>query len=211
MPTAADVYAAYPRKVGRAAAIKAANRAIAEVAKRPGMTPAAAAAWLLDRVRAYAATREGQDPKFTPHPATWFGQGRYDDEPETVRPGPAGSPRDAAAPRPPATHVGGSPGRLAAAAQARRRAWWADPAAPPPTPTEAHEPAQPAPAPTAAAPAVRSRPRRVEDELLEEFANVPDAEIARRREALPPALRGFYEALPLRHPALLAAVAGGAA
>ncbi|MBN2024392.1 MAG: hypothetical protein JW809_16545 [Pirellulales bacterium] len=75
------VYAAYPRKVGRAAAIKAIRRALDELARRAD-SPADPVAWLADRVRAYAATRAGQDPQFTPHPRTWFSQGRFDDAPE---------------------------------------------------------------------------------------------------------------------------------
>lgn len=75
---AEQLYDAYPRHVGKGAALKAIRRAAEVVANRNGA--ADAGAWLLERVKAYAATRDGQDPKFTPHPATWFNQGRYDDD-----------------------------------------------------------------------------------------------------------------------------------
>lgn len=88
--TANDIYKAYPRKVGKAAAIKAINKAlhfisggVAEVPDRidPHKTPAD---WLLDRVETYAtavAKWPKEERKFVPHPATWFNQGRYDDDP----------------------------------------------------------------------------------------------------------------------------------
>lgn len=40
------------------------------------------AAWLLGRVQAFAASPAGNAGKFTPHAATWFSDGRYDDPPE---------------------------------------------------------------------------------------------------------------------------------
>lgn len=39
------------------------------------------AAWLQGRVRAFAASPAGNAGKFTPHAATWFADGRYDDDP----------------------------------------------------------------------------------------------------------------------------------
>jgi uncharacterized protein YdaU (DUF1376 family) len=63
-------WAAYPRKVGKAAAIKA-----LETIRKRGAVP-------FDRVlaglRAFVATNP--DPQFTPHPLTWLHQGRWDDE-----------------------------------------------------------------------------------------------------------------------------------
>ena len=80
-----QVYGAYPRKVGKSAAkrkIKAALRGLVQGDGPEGVRddPAAAVAWLLDRVTAYADSRKSEDPQFTPHPSTWFGQGRFLDE-----------------------------------------------------------------------------------------------------------------------------------
>jgi hypothetical protein len=36
---------------------------------------------LLEKTLAYAQSRVGQDQQFTPHPATWFNQERFNDEP----------------------------------------------------------------------------------------------------------------------------------
>ena len=70
------IYAAYPRKVGKIAAKKAIENALAEVL----------APWLLMRVKAFAASPAGQAGQFTPHPATWFNRGSFhDDEAEWNR------------------------------------------------------------------------------------------------------------------------------
>jgi uncharacterized protein YdaU (DUF1376 family) len=66
------IYEAYPRKVGKDAALKAISNALRKIDKEPE--------WLLQRTIAYASTRRNEDPQFTPHPATWFNQGRYNDE-----------------------------------------------------------------------------------------------------------------------------------
>lgn len=68
---------AYPER-GRVAKFKA-LRAIAEAldAIEARGTPAPTA-WLLGRVRAFAASPLGQS-RFTPHAANWFADGRYDD------------------------------------------------------------------------------------------------------------------------------------
>lgn len=73
---AETIYGYYPRKEARAAAIKA----IIAAQKKRGAT------FLLDRVKAYAdavALWSDDAKKFIPHPATWFNQGRYDDDPAT--------------------------------------------------------------------------------------------------------------------------------
>ncbi len=72
------VYDAYPRKVGKAAALKAIDRAI--------KSGAITADTLLAKVKAYAAavaTWPEADRQFIPHPATWVNAGRYDDDPTT--------------------------------------------------------------------------------------------------------------------------------
>jgi hypothetical protein len=66
------IYEAYPRKVARPAAIQAIRRAL----------QAKSFDWLLGQVERYAEAVEGQSKKFVPHPATWFNQARYDDDPK---------------------------------------------------------------------------------------------------------------------------------
>jgi hypothetical protein len=61
----------YPRKVAK----EAAKRAWAAAIKR-GTTPAA----LIAGAQRYAIERQGQDPKFTKHPATWLNGGCWMDE-----------------------------------------------------------------------------------------------------------------------------------
>lgn len=82
-PTPEAIYEAYPRKVGRKAAIDAINRAIERHKAEEGTTPATP--YLLDRTTAFAAAVAGwpaDERNFVPHPATWFNQGRYDDDPK---------------------------------------------------------------------------------------------------------------------------------
>ena len=66
------IYEAYPRKVARPAAIQAIRRAL----------QGRDFDWLLWRVQKYAECVEGSSKKFIPHPATWFNQARYDDDPK---------------------------------------------------------------------------------------------------------------------------------
>lgn len=75
-PTPLQIYEAYPRKVGPAAALKAISKALK--AKPP--------ADLLAATQAYAnAVKTWPEPDkcFIPHPATWFNRGSYDDDPAT--------------------------------------------------------------------------------------------------------------------------------
>ena len=37
---------------------------------------------MVDRATAYAHERKGEDPKYTPYPATWLNNGGYDDAPD---------------------------------------------------------------------------------------------------------------------------------
>jgi len=64
------IYDAYPRKVGRGAAIKA----IAKALKRVPFDE------LLEAVELYALGRQGEDRKYTPHASTWFNQERWTDD-----------------------------------------------------------------------------------------------------------------------------------
>lgn len=68
---AEEIFQAYPRKVGKEKAIRSITKWLKE-----GKDPK----WLLGRVRAYANAREGQEPRFTPYPATWFNRGSFDDD-----------------------------------------------------------------------------------------------------------------------------------
>lgn len=70
---AADVYAKYPRKVGRPGALRAITRAMT----LHGQEVVSAA------TEKYAVAVKGMDPKFIPHPATWYNQERYNDDPAT--------------------------------------------------------------------------------------------------------------------------------
>lgn len=79
------VYEAYPRKVGKKAAIKAIERAIDGIAKESGNDKAAAKARLLERTYAFATATAKWSPherQFIPHPATWFNRGSYADDPK---------------------------------------------------------------------------------------------------------------------------------
>lgn len=79
--TAEQIYAAYPKKVGKPDAIPKIEKAM----QNPPLGQDAAA-WpetLLRITQRFADMRRGEDPNFTPHPSTWFHQARYNDDPET--------------------------------------------------------------------------------------------------------------------------------
>lgn len=65
------IYAGYPRKVGKPAALKAIKTALKKLPF----------AELQKAVEDYAATTKGKAPEFIPHPATWFNQDRWNDTP----------------------------------------------------------------------------------------------------------------------------------
>jgi hypothetical protein len=66
-------YAAYPRHKAPDAARKAWDKAI-----KQGASPEE----LLAGAKRFALERQGQDPKFTPYPASWLNAGGWKDEPE---------------------------------------------------------------------------------------------------------------------------------
>lgn len=72
----ARFWQAYPRKVGKADARKAFDKACHKLAPEEitGALERAKAAWT--------------DPQFIPHPATWLNGERWEDEPEALRPAP---------------------------------------------------------------------------------------------------------------------------
>jgi hypothetical protein len=67
-------WAAYPRKVGKAAAEKAWGR----------LAPPLDA--VLSAIEEYKESGQWRDKQFIPHPATWINQGRWEDEIEKVEP-----------------------------------------------------------------------------------------------------------------------------
>jgi hypothetical protein len=74
-PTPEEIYQAYPRKEGKTAALKA----IAKAIKHRG------AHELLKVVKEYAAAVAlwpESEKRYRPMPATWFNEGRYDDDPQ---------------------------------------------------------------------------------------------------------------------------------
>lgn len=66
-----EIYEAYPRKIGR----KAAEHPIRKAINAKGFDN------LLQAVQAFARKTVNVEPRYIPHPATWFNQGRYDDDP----------------------------------------------------------------------------------------------------------------------------------
>ena len=68
-----EIYRAYPKKVGKPAAIKSILKALS------GFPPDV----VLSKTKEYAASRAGQDDQYTPHPSTWFNEHRFNDEPST--------------------------------------------------------------------------------------------------------------------------------
>jgi hypothetical protein len=81
---AEQIYALYPRKVGKVTALRAIERVL-----KAGKVPPED---LLVTVRNYArapATWPAGDEVFIPHPATWFNSGRYDDDPREWLRGPS--------------------------------------------------------------------------------------------------------------------------
>jgi len=76
-----QIYAAYPRRVGRPNAIQKLKAALRSP---PLLTdPAEWPRELLRRTLRYAEVRGTSEPNLIPHPATWFNQERYNDDPET--------------------------------------------------------------------------------------------------------------------------------
>jgi hypothetical protein len=89
--TAEDIYAAYPRKVGKQAAIKAIKKAIKALGGAFGK-PEVELLILTKQYAAAVATWPAADKQFIPHPATWFNRGSYDDDPKEWVRGTAAAP-----------------------------------------------------------------------------------------------------------------------
>lgn len=84
----------YPKRVAKPAAVKAFAAACKRLASSGVSFPEQ---HIVTRTRAYGAARLDADPKFTPNPATWLNQARFDDDPATwgeatARAGPRNKP-----------------------------------------------------------------------------------------------------------------------
>jgi hypothetical protein len=77
------IYSLYPKKVAKDDGLRAIDRAQVKVASRDFTgDESKSAEWLSSRVRAYADSPEGNnaDKTYIPYPASWFNDGRYDDD-----------------------------------------------------------------------------------------------------------------------------------
>jgi hypothetical protein len=82
------IYEAYPRKVGRADALRAIRKAVVCISsgdlRHTPMEPNDARRWLWKRVSEYASSPAGMklggEDDMRPHPATWFNKGRFWDD-----------------------------------------------------------------------------------------------------------------------------------
>lgn len=93
-PDCHRLYAAYPRKVGKAAALKA----IAKALKSAPLEKVEAA---VNRFKFSTDRWKRTDREFIPHPATWFNEARWEDDPsEWERGGPPRAAQPAPEPEP---------------------------------------------------------------------------------------------------------------
>ncbi len=67
-----EIYRLFPRKVAKPEALKAIQKALTKISFHD----------LMQKTQAFASARNG-DVAFCPHPATWFNQERYNDDPST--------------------------------------------------------------------------------------------------------------------------------
>src|SRR6185437_7486439 len=74
------IYADYPRKVGRADALKSIGKAIGKIQKQFDLAENEAAEYLHKAVLEYAKSPAGNRGNYTPHPATWMNQERWNDD-----------------------------------------------------------------------------------------------------------------------------------
>ena len=75
------IYLAYPRHVGKAAALRAIAKALTTVQTQRNTTPQDAAEFLHSQVVKFSNSPAGQRGQYTPHPATWMNSERYNDDP----------------------------------------------------------------------------------------------------------------------------------
>jgi hypothetical protein len=94
---AEEIYQAYPRKVGKGAALKAIASAYQRLCRGESkqIAPEMAAQFLLASAMEFASSQAGHNGAFTPHPATWFNASRYlDDHNEWNEKNPSGGNRN---------------------------------------------------------------------------------------------------------------------
>lgn len=78
------IYQAYPRKVGKRAALDEIDRALRRIdagKAGPDPPPEDPVEWLGQRTLDFARSPAGTAGKLTPHPSTWYHQDRFDDDP----------------------------------------------------------------------------------------------------------------------------------
>jgi len=75
------IYEAYPRKIAKATALKAINKAITNLAKQNDCSSENAENLIYEAVVKFAGSPAGQKGEYTPHCATWMNAGRYLDDP----------------------------------------------------------------------------------------------------------------------------------
>lgn len=83
------IYQAYPRKIGKKAALPKIRDALKTVAARGQDKPVE---WLLSRVEAFAASDQAKDLTYCLYPERWFRDGRYDDDDSAWRSQPGTGP-----------------------------------------------------------------------------------------------------------------------
>lgn len=78
------IYQAYPRKIGKIAAMKAIAKAVKWIMQHDCVDALTARRRLYKAVKSYADSPAGRNPdkKLVPHPATWFNRGSFTDDPE---------------------------------------------------------------------------------------------------------------------------------
>lgn len=77
-----DWWFTYPRRVGKKTAKAKWLIAVKEIAAEKKISSDTAVKWLQQQTVVFAASDKGKSGQFCPYPATWLGQGRYDDDPE---------------------------------------------------------------------------------------------------------------------------------
>lgn len=77
LPDIERIRNAYPRKVQKASAIKAIDKALLRIGAKDDPSKIE---WLLGIVKLYASTPKGKSGQLCPYPATWFNEERYEDD-----------------------------------------------------------------------------------------------------------------------------------
>jgi hypothetical protein len=70
---ACSIYDAYPKRVGKPKALISIQKAVEQFGFE----------FVMEKTAAYALSRKGEEAQFTPLPATWFNQQRFNDDPST--------------------------------------------------------------------------------------------------------------------------------